>query len=100
MECMSGNEKKFSGRVREYEKYRGRYSQDITDVLAEKCGLRKDHIIADLGAGTGMLAEIFLANGNTVIAVEPNDEMLAVCNTLKERYPALRTLQTTAEETT
>ncbi len=47
-----------------------------------------------------MLAEIFLAAGNTVIAIEPNEEMLAACEGLKAQYPALRTVKATAEATT
>jgi SAM-dependent methyltransferase len=32
-------------------------------------------VIADVGSGTGILTELFIRNGNTVLAVEPNDEM-------------------------
>ena len=31
--------------------------------------------IADIGAGTGILSQLFLSNGNTVYAVEPNEPM-------------------------
>ena len=32
-------------------------------------------MIADIGSGTGLSAEMFLKNGNTVFGVEPNREM-------------------------
>jgi len=97
---MSEHEKKFSGRVKEYAQYRARYSKQILATLAAECGLRKEHVIADVGAGTGMLAELFLEHGNTVIAIEPNAEMLAACAAMQREYPALRTVMASAEETT
>ena len=45
------------------------------DALRQACGLRPQHLIADVGCGPGLLAEIFLDNGNRVIGVEPNREM-------------------------
>jgi ubiquinone/menaquinone biosynthesis C-methylase UbiE len=100
MWSMSEHKEKFTGRVQEYSKYRLRYSQHVMEVLRARCGLAPEDVIADVGAGTGMLAEIFLAAGNSVIAIEPNAEMLAACEALKKRYPALRTVQAAAEATT
>jgi len=97
---MSEHKEKFSGRVKEYAQYRARYSTQIIATLEAQCGLRKEDVIADVGAGTGMLAELFLEHGNSVIAVEPNAEMLAVCAAMQERHPALRTVMASAEETT
>ena len=97
---MNENKEKFSGRVKEYAQYRARYSAQIIATLETQCGLRKEDVIADIGAGTGMLAELFLEHGNSVIAVEPNAEMLAECAAMQERYPALRTVRAAAEETT
>jgi SAM-dependent methyltransferase len=57
-------------------------------------------VVADIGAGTGMLAELFLDAGHRVIAIEPNDEMLAACRELAARYPALEVVKGTAEATT
>jgi len=97
---MSEHDKKFSGRVKEYVQYRARYSAEILATLETQCDLRREHVIADVGAGTGMLAELFLEHGNTVIAIEPNVEMLAACEAMKEQYRALRTVRASAEETT
>lgn len=66
---------RFSDRAEDYAKYRPRYSHDVVHALKEACGLTPDHLIADVGCGPGMLAEIFLENGNRVIGVEPNREM-------------------------
>src|SRR5258708_10524064 len=45
------------------------------DLLRTERGLRPDHVVADVGSGTGILSKLFLENGNRVIGVEPNDEM-------------------------
>jgi SAM-dependent methyltransferase len=68
--------------------------------LRHWCGLQPDWTIADIGAGTGMLSEVFLANGNAVLAVEPNAEMLAACAQLALQWPQLTPLNASAEATT
>jgi SAM-dependent methyltransferase len=66
---------RFSDRVDDYVKYRPHYSQDVVHALQRACGLRPEHLIADIGCGTGLLAKIFLENGNRVVGVEPNRDM-------------------------
>jgi ubiquinone/menaquinone biosynthesis C-methylase UbiE len=96
---MSENLERFTGRVKDYERYRLRYPAEVIRILAEQCGLRREHQIADIGAGTGMLAEIFLENGNAVVAVEPNDAMRSACERLTTAWPGLTVRKGTAEET-
>jgi ubiquinone/menaquinone biosynthesis C-methylase UbiE len=97
---MTPNTERFSGRVAEYERYRQRYqAQQILPLLRDWCGLTPQVRVADIGAGTGMLAEVFLENGNEVVAIEPNEEMRAVCETLTERWPKLSVADATAEQT-
>jgi SAM-dependent methyltransferase len=62
-------------------------------------GLRTDHQIADIGSGTGFLSELFLENGNTVFAVEPNDPMREAGEKLLGRYPKFHSIKATAEST-
>ncbi len=100
MSDKSDHKEKFSGRANDYAEYRRRYSMQLIAVMETKYGLRKEHVIADIGAGTGMLAELFLAHGNRVIAVEPNAEMLAECRKMQTQYPALQMVMASAEETT
>lgn len=61
-----------------YDKYRPSYPKEIIDFLNEAIGLNEDSIIADIGSGTGISTKIFLENGNTVYAVEPNKDMRQV----------------------
>ena len=94
------NTERFSGRAATYDRYRQRYPADtILDLLRSWCGLQPDWRIADIGAGTGMLSEVFLANGNPVIAIEPNEEMRSVCEQLIPTSPRLEVRNATAEAT-
>ena len=97
---MTEHAQRFTGRVADYERYRLRYSAAVLDVLKERCGLTTSSVVADVGAGTGMLAELFLENGNRVIAIEPNAEMRAACDRLRERYSGLSVIAAAAEATT
>jgi SAM-dependent methyltransferase len=90
---------RFSSRVEAYRRFRSRYPREIIPVLAKRCGLTRESVVADVGAGTGMLAELFLENGNRVFAVEPNADMRAACEELVERYPRLTCIDGTAEDT-
>jgi ubiquinone/menaquinone biosynthesis C-methylase UbiE len=96
---MSEHTERFTGRVEDYERYRTRYPAAVIDVLVERCGLQREHHVADIGAGTGMLAELFLEHGNAVVAVEPNDDMRAACERLASAWPGLTVKKGTAEAT-
>lgn len=82
-----------------YREHRPRYPRAILDVLRRDCGLTSQSVIADVAAGTGLLAELFLADGNRVIAVEPNAAMRAVCEELRGEFPQLTCVEGTAETT-
>ena len=72
---MSDPTNRFSSRVDNYIRYRPRYPAGVIDLLRNDCALTPASIFADIGSGTGILCELFLANGNTVIGVEPNAPM-------------------------
>ena len=91
---------RFSGRVQAYLAYRPRFPRGIVPFLREHGALPEGAVVADVGAGTGMLAEIFLEAGHRVIAVEPNGEMLEACRELAGQEPALEVVQGSAESTT
>ena len=96
---MIENAVRFTGRVSDYERYRLRYPAEVIRILTERCGLVREHLVADVGAGTGMLAELFLENGNAVVAVEPNDDMRAACERLATVWPGLTVKNGAAEAT-
>jgi SAM-dependent methyltransferase len=92
--------KRFSNRVENYLKYRPSYPSEIIPLLKAECGLTSDSVIADIGSGTGFMAELFLKNGNTVYGVEPNAEMRSAGERLLARYPKFLSVNATAEATT
>lgn len=67
--------------------------------MRDAIGLRPEHIIADVGAGTGISAEPFLDNGNTVYAIEPNADMRRAAEARFARYPGFHSVDGAAEAT-
>jgi SAM-dependent methyltransferase len=90
---------RFSQRVQSYLAARARYPLETAELLAKETGLKPSHFIADIGSGTGFSAEPFLRYGNTVIGVEPNDEMREAGDTLLKEFPLFRSVKGTAEQT-
>ena len=97
---MSNPTERFSSRVEHYAKYRPGYPVEILELLLKKCGLTPKSIVADIGSGTGKLSELFLQNGNTVFAVEPNSGMRAAAEKLLRNNEAFISVDGTAESTT
>jgi SAM-dependent methyltransferase len=96
---MSDVTQRFSSRVENYIKYRPGYPKEVIETLKSECGLTADSVIADIGSGTGILAEIFLQNGNLVYGVEPNREMREAGERLLKGYPNFRSIAAKAEAT-
>jgi len=91
---------RFTGRVESYRQFRPRYPDAMVTLLKADCELTAASPIADIAAGTCLLAEIFLARGYELTAVEPNAEMRTACEKLIGQYPRLRCTNGTAEATT
>lgn len=89
--------KRFSNRVEDYIRYRPGYPPALLECLRSEFNLRSEHVIADLGSGTGISAELFLRNGNPVIGVEPNAEMRAAAERLLAGFPNFHSVAGTAE---
>jgi SAM-dependent methyltransferase len=90
---------RFSNRVENYIKYRPGYPPAVLDTLRDECGLTPESMIADVGCGTGILAEMFLKNGNAVYGVEPNREMREAGERLLSAYPRFTSVEGKAEAT-
>ena len=90
---------RFSSRVDDYIRYRPQYPVEIIDLLAARCGLVPDSVIADIGSGTGILTRLFLDNGNPVIGVEPNREMREAGEHFLADYGRFTSLDGTSEAT-
>lgn len=68
----------FSDKAVNYSSGRPTYSSELIEYLYQIIGLNSQSVIADIGAGTGILAKQLLDKGSSVICVEPNDNMRAV----------------------
>ncbi|UCE02312.1 MAG: class I SAM-dependent methyltransferase [Candidatus Latescibacterota bacterium] len=67
--------RRFDDRVENYARYRPDYPPEIVHYLEKQTGLQRGARIADVGSGTGKLAETFLHRGYRVIGVEPSAAM-------------------------
>ncbi|MEM1320792.1 MAG: class I SAM-dependent methyltransferase [Bacteroidota bacterium] len=96
---MKSSTQRFSDRVADYIRYRPTYPSGLLSALQAHIGLSPDWRIADMGCGTGLSARPFLDNGNPVLGVEPNAEMLSAAQELLKSYPNFSTRQEPAERT-
>lgn len=97
---MTDSTQRFSSRVDNYIKYRPGYPAAVIELLRRECGLSSETVVADVGSGTGILSELFLKNGNTVFAIEPNLEMREASERLLGNYPGFKSVAAAAESTT
>jgi SAM-dependent methyltransferase len=98
-EPLRDSKHRFSDRVDDYLKYRPRYQREIVDALVAACGLTPQHVIADVGCGTGFSAEPFLLSGNRVIGIEPNREMREAGAQFLAHFPNFQMREGAAEAT-
>ena len=91
---------RFSNRVADYVRYRPGYPSAALDLLAKECALRPNHVIADIGSGTGLLSMLFLEHGNRVFGVEPNPEMREAGEEYLRAFPNFTSVDGSAEATT
>jgi predicted RNA methylase len=96
----SDSKTRFSDRVEDYVRYRPSYPGDVLATLRRECGLTASSITADIGAGTGILSQLVLSNGNTVYAVEPNERMRHAATEWLGGNSKFHAVAGSAEETT
>ena len=75
------------------------YSSEIVSLLETRYHIRPGTQGAEIGAGKGRLAELFLKHGYPLIATEEDSQDRAVCERLKDRFSYLRVLHGTPEAT-
>jgi SAM-dependent methyltransferase len=91
--------KRFSSRVENYTRYRPRYPQSILEFLQRDLKLQPSSVIADIGSGTGISSELFVAAGNKVFGIEPNSEMRQAAERYLSSYSDFQSIEGKAEET-
>jgi ubiquinone/menaquinone biosynthesis C-methylase UbiE len=96
---MKDSVNKFTDKVENYIKFRPDYPSEFLHEL-KRYNFSKDSIIADIGSGTGKLTQLFIKNGNTTYAVEPNANMRDFADKLFKKYRHYISVNGTAENTT
>ncbi|MEM8504331.1 MAG: class I SAM-dependent methyltransferase [Cyanobacteria bacterium P01_D01_bin.1] len=91
---------RFSSRVESYVSYRPRYPVEVLKTLQTECRLTSASVVADVGSGTGFLSELFIDNGNQVLAIEPNLEMRVAGEKYLSNKPEFESIDGSAENTT
>ena len=90
---------RFSNRAENYAKYRPDYPKEIIDFLNEVRGFNKKSVVADIGSGTGILTKMFLDNGNSVYAIEPNKEMRQASESQLQSYEKFNSIDGASDNT-
>lgn len=86
---------RFSNRAADYARFRPSYPAEAIDAILEGLGPPESVVCADVGAGTGISARLFADRGCRVIAIEPNEAMIAAA----EPHPKVEWRVGTAEDT-
>jgi SAM-dependent methyltransferase len=98
--AVSNATSRFSDRVENYVRYRPGYPAEVLQMLRVECGLRPEHLVADIASGTGIWTCMLLENGNRVFGVEPNAEMRQAGEKMLAEFPQFVSVTGTAEATT
>lgn len=92
------NENLFSGKAQFYNS-RPTYPKECIDYLVNKFNLISNSVIADIGAGTGILTKPFLDLGCSAYAAEPNEDMFTELSKNLSQYQNVFLLKASAEKT-
>lgn len=97
-EPQGGTGQIFSSKVCDYAASRPDYPAALFEALRAECHLQPGAVVADVGAGTGLLTQGLLAQGYTVTAIEPSDTMRAAADHALARYVGYTSAAGTAEQ--
>src|SRR5579872_908811 len=91
---------RFTSRAEAYQRYRPSYPRELLTLLERDCGLTPRSVIADVGCGTGILAQLLVEYGCEVFGVEPNAAMRAAAGDALGQDPRFHSIDGRAESTT
>lgn len=97
--CAPDPTARFSRRVADYVAARPGYPERVLEILKAAIGLDRGWVVADLGSGTGISAELFLRAGCVVLGIEPNDAMRHAAEERFASDPHFASVAATAEAT-
>lgn len=89
----------FCAKAHDYHQWRVGYPPRLMVELAARIGLDPGWAVAEVGSGTGLLAEMMLDAGHRVAAVEPNDDMRRAAEARLVGRPGFTSVAAAAEDT-
>ena len=92
-----GPKSAFTEKVADYVASRPDYPAALFEMLKEISPPREDTVVADVGAGTGLLTRDLLKTGYRVVAVEPNQAMRQAADSMLGNTPGYRSVDGCAE---
>ena len=92
-------EDKFNDIAEIYEKYRPSYPEEYVNYIIKKSHLNSNSLVADIGAGTGILSRQLLSKNLQVVGVEPSKDMRNILKKM-EVNRRFKAVEGTAENTT
>jgi ubiquinone/menaquinone biosynthesis C-methylase UbiE len=91
---------RFSTKAERYARYRWGYAPEAIQAIFDITGLTSDAIVADIGAGTGLVAREFVGRVAKIYAVEPNQPMREIAERTLSQHPTFMGVSGRAEATT
>jgi SAM-dependent methyltransferase len=89
----------FSAKAEKYARYRWDYAPAALQRIFELTGIDERSLVADIGAGTGILTRHFVGKCKLVYAVEPNGPMRALAEQALRQMTGWQALDGRAEAT-
>jgi ubiquinone/menaquinone biosynthesis C-methylase UbiE len=90
----------FSAKAATYARYRWDYAAQAIQTILDVTQVSHESVVADIGAGTGILTRHFAGKVKQVLAVEPNQEMRRLAASELGAHPGCRVVEGRAEATT
>jgi ubiquinone/menaquinone biosynthesis C-methylase UbiE len=90
----------FSSKAEKYARFRWDYAPLAVRTIFDIAHLSNESIVADIGAGTGILTKHFVGKVKLIYAIEPNLEMRRLAENQLGQFPSWRTIAGIAESTT
>ena len=87
----------FSTKARKYARYRWDYAPQAIQAVLDATQLSRTSVVADVGAGTGILTKHLAGHVGRLYAVEPNPEMRSVAQSELRGYPSVEVVDGRAE---
>jgi SAM-dependent methyltransferase len=81
---------RFRSTAAHYLRGRPPYADRLIQRVAQLVGLQRTHDVLDLGCGPGQLARAFAPLSRTVVALDPQPEMLRIAVEVSAGFPSIR----------